>query len=49
MADTENPAATLLDELAALDPYQRHEVAKHLRRWPRTSPRSPMAGGFSPA
>jgi ABC-type sulfate/molybdate transport systems ATPase subunit len=31
MADTENPAARLLDELAALDPHRRREVAKELR------------------
>ena len=30
MADTENPAAMLLDELAALDPSQRREVARKL-------------------
>ena len=27
MADTEKSLATLLNELAALDPLQRHEVA----------------------
>ena len=32
MADTEKTAATLLAELAALDPPQRREVAKELRR-----------------
>ena len=32
MSDTENPAAMLLDELAALDPHHRREVAKHLRQ-----------------
>lgn len=32
MADTERTAATLLDELAALDPQQRRRVAKELRQ-----------------
>ena len=32
MADTEKTAATLLAELAALDPPQRREVAKELRK-----------------
>ncbi len=32
MTDTEKTAATLLDDLAALDPSQRHEVAKELRK-----------------
>ena len=32
VADSENPAAMLPDELAALDPHQRREVAKHLRK-----------------
>ena len=31
MTDTEKTAATLLDELVALGPAQRHEVAKELR------------------
>jgi hypothetical protein len=31
MADAEKAPATLLDELAALDPPQRREVAKELR------------------
>ncbi len=32
MADTAKTAAMLLDELAALDPAQRREVAKELRK-----------------
>jgi hypothetical protein len=32
MADTKKSPATLLDELAALNPAQRHEVAKELRK-----------------
>jgi len=31
VADTDKTAAPLLDELAALDPAQRREVAKELR------------------
>ena len=46
MAETEKTAATLPDDLAALDLPQRREVAKALRKWPRRSipriwPRSP--------
>jgi ABC-type polar amino acid transport system ATPase subunit len=32
MSGTEKPHAVLLDELAALDPAQRREVAKELRK-----------------
>ena len=32
MADTDITPETLLDELAALDPTQRREVAKELRK-----------------
>jgi hypothetical protein len=32
MADTEKTPAMLLDELATLDPAQRREVAKELRK-----------------
>ena len=32
MADIEKTAGALLDELAALDPAQRREVAKELRK-----------------
>ena len=32
MADTPITAATLVDELAALDPAQRRKVAKELRK-----------------
>ena len=32
MADSEKTAATLLDDLAALDPSQRREVATELRK-----------------
>jgi hypothetical protein len=32
MADTDKTAATLLDELAALDPQERREVATIVRR-----------------
>ena len=32
MADTEMSPSTLLDELAALDPAQRQEVATELRK-----------------
>ena len=32
MSGTEKTAATLLDDLAALDPSRRREVAKELRR-----------------
>jgi len=34
MADTDKTPVTLLDELAALDPPHRREVAKARRRWP---------------
>ncbi len=32
MADTEKTPATLLDELAALEPARRRELAKQLRK-----------------
>ena len=32
MADTEMSPATLLDEVAALNPHQRRQVAKELRK-----------------
>ena len=32
MADEKMSSAALLDELAALDPHQRREVAKELRK-----------------
>ena len=36
MGDTQMSTATLLDELAALDPSQRREVAKELREVAKT-------------
>ena len=36
MADTEKTAAMLLDDLAALDPPQRRQVAKELRQMAET-------------
>ncbi len=36
MADTEKTSAMLLDELAALDPVQRREVARELRNLSET-------------
>ena len=44
IADTENPAARLLDELAALDPHQRREVAKELRKVAETFAEVPDGG-----
>jgi hypothetical protein len=44
MVDTEKTPAMLLDELATLDPAQRREVAKELRKVAETWPKCPTDG-----